>query len=94
MEQVIREYGPRGLVLLAINIEEDRESVARWARVKKVTSTVLLDPTGAVNRAYRVTGTPTVYVIGRDGRLLAKALSTMQWTGPEGQAFLQALLAR
>ena len=41
-----------------------------------------------------MTGTPTVYVIGRDGRLLAKALSTMQWTGPEGQAFLQALLAR
>ncbi|PYN63270.1 MAG: hypothetical protein DMD92_00990, partial [Candidatus Rokuibacteriota bacterium] len=65
-----------------------------WARAKTVTSTLLLDPTGSVNRAYRVTGTPTVFVVGRDGRLVAKAVSTMPWTGPEGRAFLQALVAR
>jgi peroxiredoxin len=94
MEQVLREHRARGLALLAVNIEEDRETVARWARAKKVTSTLLLDPTGSVNRAYRVTGTPTVFVVGRDGRLVAKAVSTMPWTGPEGRAFLQALLAR
>ncbi len=94
MEQVLREYRPRGLALLAINIEEDRTTVARYAREKKLTSTVLLDPTGAVNRAYRVRGTPTVFVVARDGRLVAKALSTMEWTGREGRAFLDALVAR
>ncbi len=94
MEQVKRDYGPRGLALLAINIEEDRATVAQWVKAKTVTATVLLDPTGAVNRAYGVTGTPTVFVIGRDGKLVARALGTKDWTGPTGRALLQALVAR
>ncbi len=39
--------------MLAINMEEDRATVARWVAEKKVTLAVLLDPTGATNRAYR-----------------------------------------
>lgn len=94
MEQVKRDYGPRGLALFAINMEEDRATVAQWVQAKAVTATVLLDPTGAVNRAYAVTGTPTVVVIGRDGKLVARALGTKEWTGPTGRALLQALVAR
>ncbi len=94
MEQVKREYGPRGLTILAVNMEETRATVAAWVARHKVTSTVLLDPTGVVNRAYRVTGTPTAFVIGRDGRLVGKAFSAKDWTGPTGRALLQALLAR
>jgi hypothetical protein len=94
MEQVKRDYGPRGLAILAINMEEGRATVAAWVKQHQVTNTVLLDPAGAANRAYRVTGTPTVFVIGRDGTLVGKALSTKAWTGATGRALLQALLAR
>ena len=94
IEQVRRDYEPRGLAVLAVNIEEDRAIVAAWVRVHKVTSRVLLDPTGAANRAYRVIGTPTVFLIGRDGHLVAKAISTRPWTGETGRSVFQALLAR
>ena len=93
IQQIHREYGPRGLTVLAINIEESRATVARWVAEKKITFTVLLDPKGAANRAYQVTGTPTVFVVGRDGRLVGKAFSTKDWTGPVGRALLRALLA-
>ena len=94
IEQVHSELGPRGLTVLAVNIEEDRATVAAWVREKKVTSRVLLDPTGAATRAWRVTGTPTVFLIARDGTLVAKAISTRAWTGATGRAILEALLAR
>jgi hypothetical protein len=94
MERVGRDFGPRGLAILAINLGEGREIVARYARGKGLTSTVLLDPAGVAGRAYRVTATPTVFVVGRDGRLVAKALGTMEWTGPAGRAFLEALVER
>jgi cytochrome c biogenesis protein CcmG/thiol:disulfide interchange protein DsbE len=94
IQQVHGEYGPRGLTVLAINIEEDGATVARWVAQKKVTFTILLDPTGAANRAWHVTGTPTVFVVGRDGTLVGKAFSTKAWTGPVGRALLRALLAR
>jgi hypothetical protein len=32
-------------------------------------------------------------VIGRDGRLIARAVGVRGWTAPEGRAFLDALVA-
>jgi peroxiredoxin len=93
IEQVHREYGARGLVVLAINIEEPRETVAEWVRKKHITMPVLLDPAGVASLAYRITATPTVFVVGRDGRLVAKAMGTKDWGSPRGRAFLDLLVA-
>jgi thiol-disulfide isomerase/thioredoxin len=92
MEQVNNEYGPRGLAILAVNIQEGRQTAARFAREKKVTSRVLLDLDGSVTVAYRVTGTPTVVLVGRDGRLVGRAVGPRPWTSEAGRALLEALL--
>jgi hypothetical protein len=47
-----------------------------------------------VSRAYQITGTPTVFLVGRDGRLVAKAPGTKLWASPQGRELLRALLAR
>jgi peroxiredoxin len=94
IEQVHREYGPRGLVVLAVNMEESRETVDAWVRDKKLTMDVLLDVTGAVNNAWNVTHSPMVFLVGRDGRLLARAIGNRGWTAPEGHALLEALVAQ
>jgi hypothetical protein len=94
IEQVHREYGPRGLVVLAVNMEESRETVGAWARDRKLTMDVLLDVTGAVNGAWNVTHSPMVFLVGRDGRLLARAIGNRDWTAPEGRALLEALVAQ
>jgi peroxiredoxin len=94
IEQVHREWKDRGLVVLAVNIEEGRDTVARWVAEKKTTSTVLLDPDGHVTRAYGVTATPTAFLVSRDGRLIAKALGTKPWMEPTARALLAALTAR
>lgn len=81
-------------MVLAVNIEEPRETVARWVGQSKVTMRILLDPSGRATRAYGVTATPTVFLVGRDGKLVAKALGTKPWTGDKGRALLALLLAR
>ncbi len=92
IEQVHREYGPRGLVVLAVNMEESRATVGAWAHRHKLTMDVLLDVTGDVNGAWHVTHSPMVFLVGRDGRLLARAIGNRGWTAPEGRALLEALL--
>jgi hypothetical protein len=87
-----REYGARGLAILAVNIREDRRTVESWVKQAGVTFRVLLDPRGDAVAAYRVTGTPTVVLIGRDGRLVARGVGTREWTGEAGRALLAALL--
>jgi hypothetical protein len=61
---------------------------------KGVTSTVLLDTDGSVTGAYRVTGTPTVVLIDRAGRQVARAVGMRPWTGDKGRALVAALLGR
>ncbi len=79
--------------MIAINIREERGKVEDWVKRKNVSSRVLLDPDGAVTQAYGVTATPTVFLLGRDGRLIAKALGTKDWTGDKGRALFRLLLA-
>jgi len=93
VEQVHKEYGPKGLTILAVNIKESRTTVAKWVKENGVTTTVLLDSDGAVTDAYRVTGTPTVVLICRNGRLVGRGVGTRNWTGEKGKALIKALLS-
>ena len=79
--------------MLAIDIQEDPAKVEAWTTAKGVTPPVLLDRNGAVAAAYRVTATPTVVLIGRDGRMLARATGTRPWNTRAGRALLDAALA-
>ena len=94
IEQIHQEYRDRGLSIVAVDMEESPEKVARWMKEKNVSFTVLLDRSGSVMRAYDVRATPAVFAIGRDGKLVAKAIGVKQWTSPRGRAFLEALLRR
>ena len=87
-----RQYGDR-LTILAIDIQEDRELVARWAKGTSSSVTILLDASGATTREYGVTATPTVFVLSREGKLVGKALGSKPWTSERGHALLARLTA-
>jgi peroxiredoxin len=91
---VHQEFKDRGLATYAINIEESRTTVANFLRKHTMTVPILLDPDGEVSAAYHITATPTVFLIGRDGKLVAKALGTKTWTSKEGRALLTRLVAK
>lgn len=86
------ELAKDGLTILLVNITEARETVARAVTARGYAARVLLDLDGRVTDAYRVQATPTVYLIGRDGTLLGKAVGPRPWTEPPGRALLTALL--
>ena len=94
IEKVHQDYKDAGLVVLPISIEEGRRKVTGWAPSKTLTMPLLLDPDGAASGAYRITATPTVFLVGRDGKLVAKALGTKPWTSAQGRALLQLLLKK
>jgi hypothetical protein len=92
IEQLHRTLGPRGLTVLAVNIEERREVVEAWVRKARVTVPVLLDPSGEVTRAWGVTATPTSFVVTRAGTVVGKAVGTRPWTGDRGRSLFSRLL--
>jgi cytochrome c biogenesis protein CcmG/thiol:disulfide interchange protein DsbE len=92
IEAVQRAYAGRGLVVLAVNLGEERDRVAAWAERQGVTSKILLDATGDAARDYGIDYTPTVFLVGRDGRLVGRAVGNRDWVGDKGRALLERLL--
>ncbi len=93
VEKISRERKGQPFVVLAVSIQEAKDLVAGYVKGAGITPPVLLDRDGEVARSYRVTATPTTFLIGRDGRQIARAAGTRPWDGPAGRALLDALVA-
>jgi thiol-disulfide isomerase/thioredoxin len=57
----------RGLVLLAVNLEESEADVRKFMADNALSFTVLLDTAGKAGRLYNISAIPTTYIIDKDG---------------------------
>jgi peroxiredoxin len=92
MEKIQREWRDRKFTVLAVNVKEKREEVAPWVQKRLLSPVVLLDTDGGVSQDYRVRAIPTVYVIGRDMRLVGRVSGTGAWDEGAEKALLDYLV--
>ena len=92
LERLHRDYASRGLAVVAVNFREEPEAVRRYAREIGLTMPMLMDPDGTIRQSYGVIGFPTSFLIGRDGRAVARAIGPREWAGPEARALIESLL--
>ncbi|MCG7899866.1 MAG: TlpA family protein disulfide reductase [Candidatus Thiodiazotropha weberae] len=69
IEPVYQAYRSKGLVILAVNVRQDRETATAFIDELNISYPVLFDQEGAVAREYGVIGLPTTFILDRDGRL-------------------------
>ena len=67
LDALSREYEPRGVVVLAINVDERRRDADTFLNAYPHTMTVLFDPRGGAPLAFGVRGMPTSFVVDRTG---------------------------
>jgi hypothetical protein len=79
--------------VLLVNMREARETVRRAATTRRYTAPVLLDTDGGTANAYRVTGTPTVFLLDRRLRVVGRAIGRREWGSEEARRLLAAVLA-
>lgn len=87
------ELKGQGLTVLLVNIRENREIVRRAATTRRYTAPVVLDEDGEVADAYRVAGTPTVYLLDRRLQIVGRAIGRRDWASDEGRRLFAALLS-
>ena len=76
-----------------MSFREDPAHVGRVAQERGYVAPVLVDRSGDVTgRLYGVWGPPTVYVVDRKGRLIARAVGPQDWSQPAARAVLLTLL--
>ena len=93
LEQLHREFAPRGLAIIGVNAREEAAAIRPYARVLGLTFPLILDPDGKINTLYGVVGLPATFVVGRDGRAVAFGIGSREWASAPARALIEALLA-
>ena len=93
-ERLHGEFAKQGLTIIGLNVQEDRDTIQRYAKNLGLTFPLVLDPDGDIARSYGVIGIPTTILIGRDGRTAALAVGPRDWGSAAARDVIQALLSK
>ncbi len=92
VERLYREFKPKGLEVVAVAIKDKREDTLAFVRKSKLSYPILLDPEGEVGLLYGAFGTPAIYLIDRNGAVLARLWGPAGWYSPEARKLIAALV--
>jgi len=82
-----------GLVVVAIAADRgNKKGIIDFATKLALEFPVLLDPDGDVRNAYEVMGLPMSYLIGRDGKISARKIGSLNWSDTEVVTFIRKQL--
>lgn len=86
MEMLYRKFKDQGLVILAVNVEQDgAKLVQSFLQRTPYTFPILLDGNAEVQNLYKVFRFPESYIIDRNGNVVEKVIGAIDWTS--GPAF-------
>ncbi len=71
MDSLQTRYGPRGLTVVAVDLDGDRSAGERFIARMRPRFTIARDPKGGVAERYGVEAMPTSFLIDRQGRIRA-----------------------
>lgn len=89
-----KAFSEQGLVVLAIAVDRGSpKAVQKFIQQYAIGFGVPLDPDGSVRNAYEIEALPTSYLIGKDGRFIARAIGDRAWNSSGFRSLIAALLA-
>lgn len=94
MEQLYKNYGKDGLVILAVSIDRvtTKKDIPPFVKNMNLTFPVLVDSWGQTDKRYKLMGVPETYIIDREGILQEKVIGPRDWTRGENLLVIQRLL--
>ena len=91
MQRAWRQLEAEGIVMLAINVGEDEDTIFSFTANYPVEFPLLLDSDSTVIQAWPVRGLPTTFVIDPRGHIVYRAIGSRAWDDPDVLSLLRAL---
>ncbi len=94
IEALHKAYGPKGLKIVAVSIDDPgtEPAIRAFAKQYGLTFEILHDPKGQITEAYDISGYPETFIIGRDGVIRKKLMTATDWNSPDARALVDRLL--
>jgi thiol-disulfide isomerase/thioredoxin len=91
LERLKARLSGKAFDVLAVNVGESPERVARFTREVPVTFPIVYDKDSAMAKTWKVRGYPTSYVLGPDGRIRYYFVGELDWASDEVVRAIEAL---
>jgi thiol-disulfide isomerase/thioredoxin len=89
LERLRKQMGDKQLEVLAVNVGEAPERVARFTRDVPVTFPIVYDRDGAAAKAWKVRGYPTSFVLDSSGRIRYWFVGELDWSRADVVAVIE-----
>jgi len=92
MEKLYMEFKDKEFIILALDMQEDMETVKKFKKKFKLSFPILLDEEGVVASYYGVSAIPATYFIDRTGYFYGAAMGARDWASEDGFLLIKYLL--
>ena len=94
MEKLYKEFGPSGLEIVAISVDDAgaEQAIRDFVKEYGLTFEILHDPEAKTRARYQVTGYPESFIIGREGTIRRKVFAAADWSSEANRALIRELL--
>ena len=92
MAEMKEKYGSKGLEVVAVNLDKERELADKFLNTMNVNFVVAFDASGDSAAKYNLRGMPGSYLIGRDGNIEASHLGFNDKDKTKLEAAIKVLL--
>lgn len=95
LQSLYAKFKDKNFVLLAVNIEEDGQTLASPIVQKLgLEFDILLDPAQKTTKLYHLTGVPETYILNKDGTIAEKVIGPRNWEEPALIEKIEKLIKR
>jgi peroxiredoxin len=92
MEKLYAKFKNDGFTILAIDMQEDADSVRAFKEQYQLNFPILLDSDGSVGQFYGVISIPTTYLVDREGYIIGGAIGARDWADESAFMLIDQLL--
>ncbi len=92
MEKLHTRFKNDNFIILAIDLQENRQQVERFKKLFNLNFTFLLDSDGKVGLMYAVRSIPSTYLVDRKGYLIGVAMGARDWASDDAIQLFEHLL--
>ncbi len=92
IDNMYKKLKDKDFVVIAVDVQEDAKKVKSFMKKYNLTFPVYLDKDGRISYQYGVRGIPTTYIIGKDWKIVGRAIGPRKWASDESIKLMESLI--
>ena len=94
MNKMHKELSDKGLVIIAVNLDENRQDADAFLKAVPADFKIVYDPEGQLAIKFKVKGMPSSYLFNRKGKLVKSHIGFKNSDAGAARAEIESLLSR